>query len=209
VKDHPTLARSAGDRSGAGVGFEPAGIGEAGGVITDLGQQACSRDVPQTREADDDGSIGMLAELSSHGFGEFIGSLAGGLKLFEQGQRLAAEGGLDQGQSVQPWAAEDQVETLDLDLDIPLTPTTDEGGAHLAAGQGGCARWGRGDGQHGACVRTGQATRPNVLEGLEEGGIVLPEQRAELIGYLLPIPDGVLVCARQDGDRLGSLGVDG
>ena len=110
---------------------------------------------------------------------------------------------------MQPSAAEDQLEALDLDFDVALATTPDERGPQLGAGQPGGAGWGGRSRQDRACVRARQATWSHVLEGLQEGGVVLPEQRAELIGQLLSAPDRILVGAGQDGDRLGSLGVDG
>jgi hypothetical protein len=99
----------------------------------------------------------VLAELSGHGLGEVIGSLASGLELSEQGQRLAAQGGLDQWQLVRPAAAEDQLEAFDLGLDIPLASTPHEGGPQLTAGQGSGACRRRGGSQDCARIRAGQA----------------------------------------------------
>jgi len=47
------------DGGGASVRFETAGIGEAGGVIADLGQQTCRGQLAQPREAGEDGHLWM------------------------------------------------------------------------------------------------------------------------------------------------------
>jgi hypothetical protein len=41
-----------------------------------------------------------------------------------------------------------------------------------------------------------------ILERFEERRVVLAQQRAQLVGDLLPVPDRVLLRPRQDGDGL-------
>ena len=53
----------------------------------------------------------------------------------------------------------------------------------------------------------GQSAWTTVLKGFDKGRVILAEQRAELVGDVLPIPHSVLLCARKYGDRMGQLGV--
>ena len=52
-----------------------------------------------------------------------------------------------------------------------------------------------------------QATRTAALKSFDECRVVLAEQRAELVGDLLAVPDGILLSARQHGDGLRQLRV--
>ena len=60
VQHHGFLAAGAGDRGGAGEGFQPAGIGEAGAVVADLGQHPGTGQVPQAGETGDDLGVRVL-----------------------------------------------------------------------------------------------------------------------------------------------------
>ena len=78
VQHNGFLATGAGDRGRAGEGFEPAGIGEAGAVITDLGQHPGTGQVPQPGEAGDDLGVRVLLKMGDRRLGQLVGSGAGG-----------------------------------------------------------------------------------------------------------------------------------
>jgi hypothetical protein len=61
VQHHGFLAAGAGDRRGAGEGFQPAGVGEKAVVVADLGQHPGTGQVPETGK-----DISWSEESSSH-----------------------------------------------------------------------------------------------------------------------------------------------
>ena len=91
-----TLATGASDRRRAHMGLECPRIGEASAMIADLGQDARGRKLTQAWEAEEDGRVRVLVQVGDGGLGEVVGSLAGGLQLLEQRQRLPPHGGFDQ-----------------------------------------------------------------------------------------------------------------
>jgi hypothetical protein len=89
------LAGSVGDRGRAGVRLQGSGVGEAGPVVADLGEDAGSEQGVEAGEAEQDLAVGVLVEGGFGGRGKVVRGLAGGVQLLEQGQKLVAERLLD------------------------------------------------------------------------------------------------------------------
>lgn len=53
------------------------------------------------------------------------------------------------------------------------------------------------------------AGRWSRTHGFQGRRVALAQQGTELVGELLPVPQGVLLCAGEDGDRSGEIGVVG
>jgi hypothetical protein len=79
----------AGNRRGAGEGFERFGVGEAGPVIADLAEDAGAEHGAQSGEAGDDRRVRVLDECLTEGLFE-IGNIGHrGVQRVEMGQSLA------------------------------------------------------------------------------------------------------------------------
>lgn len=129
--------------------------------------------------------------------------MAGGVRLLEQGQVLVAESVLDAGELVGVLGAEDGPQPLGLCVAAAEAATAFEGSPQLGEGELRGLGRGRGQSEDDAGVSPDQ-TALLALEGRQSSGVVLAQERADLIGDLLPGPDGVLLCSGQDGD--GSAG---
>ncbi len=142
------------------------------------------------------------------GLREVVRRLARGVQLPEQGQELVTEGVLDSWELAGVFGTEDAPQPLDFGVEGTSAATACQPGAQLGEGElRGLRRGGR-HGQDDAGVGPGQ-TAVLALEGVQGGGVVLTQQRADLIGDLLPVPDRVLLSAGQHGDGLGEFGVGG
>ena len=59
-----------------------------------------------------------------------------------------------------------------------------------------------------ASIRVGKTTWPTILESLKKAWKVVAQQRAELVGNVLPVPDRVLLRTCQHSNRLNELRVN-
>ena len=82
------LAAGAGDRRGSGEGFQPAGVGEAGAVVADLGQHPGTGQIPQAGKTGDDRGVRVLLKMGDRRLGQLLGGRAGGLELAQQRRQL-------------------------------------------------------------------------------------------------------------------------
>lgn len=112
------LPEAAGDGCSSGVGLEAAGVGETAVVVADLGQDAGGQLRAQAREGQQDLCVGMLGEELLDSLGEFLGGLAGGVELAQEGEHLLAEGVLDELQLVRVLGAEDLAQAVSLRVEL-------------------------------------------------------------------------------------------
>src|SRR6266511_3795156 len=147
------LSARARDRRGASIRLETAGVGEASGVVANLGQQTCRGQLAQPREAGEDGHLWMLLKDESGCLGEVIGRLSGGLELFEQCQRLVTHRMLNQLRLMQPGASEDRLESNAGGSNSTLPAGAPKRGLQLWPSQAGGLSWSRRDCQDGAGIR--------------------------------------------------------
>ncbi len=75
------LAAGAGDRRRTGEGLQPAGVGEAGAVIADLGQHPGTGQIPQAGKTGDDRGVRVLLKMGTRRLGQLISNRAGGVEL--------------------------------------------------------------------------------------------------------------------------------
>ena len=101
------LAAGAGDRGGSGEGFQPAGIGEAGAVVADLGQYPGAGQIPQAGKAGDDHGVRVLLKMGDRRLGQRIDGAAGGVELAQQRGQLNPHGVFDEWRLVQVGVGED------------------------------------------------------------------------------------------------------
>jgi hypothetical protein len=106
------------------------------------------------------------------------------------------------------FGAEDAPQALGLSVEGPGAPAAFEGGADLGEGELGCLRRGQGQGDDHSGICPGQAAFL-ALEGMQGGGVVLAQQRADLVGDLLATPDGVLLGAGRHRYGLDGFAVGG
>ncbi len=74
------LAASAGDRSRSGEGFQPAGVSEAGAVVTDLGQHPGAGQPPESGAGDDLG-VRVPVKMGDRRLGQLVGGRTGGVEV--------------------------------------------------------------------------------------------------------------------------------
>lgn len=198
------LAGGAGDGGRARVCLEAAGVGEPGAVVSDLGEHPGAELDAETGKAEDHVSVRVLRESLLHRLGEVVSGCAGGLQLPQQGEHLLTERVLDQRRLVSVVAAEDLQHSVGLGLDAPSAAGSLECGTELSARQQARAGRSRRDGEDGAGFGPAEAVGPDG-EGLQGGWVVLAQQRAELVGQLLPVPDRILLGSGEHGDGLGEV----
>jgi hypothetical protein len=128
VRDGDCAAGGAGDGCGPGIDLDRSGIGEAGPVVAELGQDTGSGVVGQPGEAGDDGVVGVLVECLGCGLPEFVDVAAFGVEDREQRERLAAQGVLDQVGLPQLWLAERGVQLCGGRVDAALVPASAQRG---------------------------------------------------------------------------------
>lgn len=148
------------------VGLESAGIGEAGAVVADLGQDAGGELDAEPWEAQQDLGVRVLRECCFDRFGELVSGGAGGVQLEEEGEHLLAECVFDQRRLVGPLSAEDFAEAVGLGFDATLAAGSLERGLDLGAGQtcgragvGAVLRSSRASGRHRPLVQLAKAAR--------------------------------------------------
>ncbi|WP_232836054.1 hypothetical protein [Actinocorallia populi] len=135
---------------------------------------------------------GCWGEGLGRGLGKLVNGLAGGVELEDQGQGLRAEGVLDHRQLPRLRLAEDLVQPVGPGLEVPFPARAAQDGDEPLLGQLRGPVRGRRDGQDGAGLPAGQADVLQ-LERREGRRKVLAQERAELVGELLPVPGGVLL----------------
>ena len=97
---------------GAGVGLESSGVGEAGPVVSDLGEHPGAGERADAWEAGDDPGVRVLVKRLDGGGLEVVGAGAGGVELAQQGEGLAAHGLLDEGELAHLLGAEGLAQPL-------------------------------------------------------------------------------------------------
>ena len=122
----------------------------------------------------------------------------------QQPSSLLAHRGLDQGWLVQLLAAQGRQDRRGGDVEVALAPGSTQRSPYVGHGQLG--RGGRGRGQQQDLDRDGKG---QIGERGQRGRKVLAQQRTELVGDLLAIPDGVLLGAGEYPHRGGEFGVCG
>ena len=75
------LGAGAGDRGGPSEGFQPAGVGEAGAVVADLGEHPGTGQIPQARKAGDDLGVRVLLKIGDRRLGQLVDGRTGGVEL--------------------------------------------------------------------------------------------------------------------------------
>lgn len=190
------------------VGLQCPGVGEASAVVSDLGEHSGGELHSQAGEAEQDLSVRVLSKMLLHRPGEPLGSFACGIQLQEKSSELVAHGVFDCLRLAGMVRAEDGLEAVGFGIDAAGASGTFPGSPQL--GHGGLCGSGRGraGGQDGAGLGPGQTVLLG-LEGVEGGGVVLAQQRPDLVDQLLAVPHRVLLGAGQDRDRLDQLGVGG
>ena len=126
VHDNGFLAAGAGDGCGSGVGFEPAGVGEAGAVIADLGEHPGTGEHPQPGEAGDDLGVRVPLKMGDRRLGQLIGGGAGGVELAQQRAQLDAHRVLHDRWLVQVGAGEDLPQPFDVAVEVALAAGFDQ-----------------------------------------------------------------------------------
>lgn len=121
---------------------------------------------------------------------------------------MLAQRVLDQRRLVGVAGAEDATEPLGLGRDAALGAGPLERGLQLYAGQSRGPGRSRGRLQQLPGLRPAQAVAPG-FEGRPGGRVVLPQQRAELVGQLLPVPQRVLLSTGENSDGPGRAAVIG
>jgi hypothetical protein len=118
---------------------------------------------------------------------EIARGLAGGVHLLEQGQELVTEGVLDSGELVGELGAKDVQQPLGFRVAAAEAATAFEGSPQLGEGEfRGLGRSGR-QSEDDAGVSPGQ-TALLAVEGQQSSGVVLAQERADLVGDLGPSP---------------------
>ena len=156
VQHNGFLAAGAGDRCGSGERFEPAGVGEAGAVVADLGQHPGTGELPQTGEAGDDLGVRVLLKMGDRRLGELVGSGAGRVELTQQRGEVDAHRVFDLLWLMQVGVGEDLAQPLDVAVATALAAGLDQQSAQPGRGQLRRLGWGRRGGQDGACAAPGQ-----------------------------------------------------
>ena len=149
----------------------------------------------------------MLPKEDPCGLGQILLGLRRGLELHQQRERLAPHGLLNQSWLMQPGLSKDGLQPNGRSSDPALTAGTFQRRGELWPSQPGSVRRCRRDGQHRARIGVSQATWSPILEGLQEGRVLLAQQGTEWVDDVLSVPDSILLGTREDGDRLGQLGV--
>jgi hypothetical protein len=91
-----------------------------------------------------------------------------------------------------PSASEDAAKSFSFHFDAALAAGPLEGGLKLCAGQPCASRWSGGEAEEFVSLGPAQTLLP-WFHGCQGSGVVLTQQRTELVGDLLAVPDGVLL----------------
>jgi hypothetical protein len=159
MQDNGFLAAGAGDRGGPGEGFQPAGVGEAGSVVADLGEHPGTGQIPQAGKAGDDGGVRVLLKMGDRRLGEFVDGGAGSVELAQQRGKLDTHRVFDLRRLVQVGVGEDRAQPVDVAIKVTSAAGLDQQPAQPRRGQlrglggSGCGR------EDGARIGAGQAPR--------------------------------------------------
>jgi hypothetical protein len=153
--------------------------------------------------------IGVLPEGLGGGLVELLEAVAGGVEHGQQRSCLDAHGVLHCWWLPQLWFTEGVVDLGREAVDVALAPAASQrcGDAGLGQVRGRGRGWC--DGQDYAGVGAGEVGGSSGREGLQEAGVVLAQQRPQLVGRSCAPPGGVLVGAGKYGDRAGQFAVVG
>jgi hypothetical protein len=86
------FAAGSGHGCASGVGLKGPGVGEAGSVVADLGEDPGAGEGSKSWQAGDDLGVRVLVKMVDGGGGQLLSVGAGGVECAEQGEGLAAEG---------------------------------------------------------------------------------------------------------------------
>jgi hypothetical protein len=150
----------------------------------------------------------VLVKRRDGGLLELVRAGAGGFQLAEQGQGLAAHGGLDERELAHLLRTEGVAQPGGLGVDPVAAAGFGQQSAELGHGERGGVGGGGGGGQDGAGLGAHDAAADRGERG-QEAGEVLAQVGAELVVRGGTVPDGVLLGAGQHRDGLGQLGVGG
>lgn len=114
------LAR--GHRSRAGECFQPAGVGESGPVVADLGEETGAEDDTQTWEAGDDCLVGVLVKRGGERGLEVGDVVDGGVEGVQIGPGLQTHGVFDLLELAELILTQSGDDALGLDIDSPRAP---------------------------------------------------------------------------------------
>jgi len=129
----------------SGVGFEAAGVGEAGAVVTDLGEDPGGEQRTEARKAQVDLGVRVSVKRVGGGLLQLVGARAGRVELPEQGPGLDAHGLLDQRRLAHPRDGQDRTDPDGLGIDSALASGLAQQGGQAGLGElGGLLRGGGG-----------------------------------------------------------------
>jgi hypothetical protein len=120
----------------AGVGLDGSGGGEAGSIVADLGEYPGAGERSKSWQAGDDLGVRVLTEMVDGGASEVLGVGGGGVECSQQGQGLAAEGVLDEGQLVEVLGAQDRLDPGGFGVDAALATRAAQQRRKLGDGDG-------------------------------------------------------------------------
>ena len=112
----------AGDRRGAGIGFQRSGIGETGSVVADFGEHPGGGQRTETGETEQDLGIGVLVELGDRRGGEVVCGCAGCVELPQQGQDLLAHRRFDLRAVAQVVGSKHRLDAVDSGVEVAGAP---------------------------------------------------------------------------------------
>jgi hypothetical protein len=118
MSDDTAFATGAGDRRGAGIGFQRSGIGETGSVVADFGENPGGGQRTETGETEQDLGIGVLVELGDRRGGEVVCRCAGCVELRQQDQHLLAHRRFDLRAVAQVVGSEHPLDTVDSGVEV-------------------------------------------------------------------------------------------
>jgi hypothetical protein len=152
----------------------------------------------------DDLGVGVGVERCGEGFVEPGEVVQRGAQESEQASSLLTHRGLDERRLVRLLAAQVRQDRRGGDVEVALAPGSTQRSPYSGHGQRG--RGGRGWGEQQYLDRGGKG---QIGKRGQCRRVVLAEQRTDLVGDLLAIPDGVLVGASKDPHSFGEFGVGG
>ena len=183
----------AGDRGGAGVGLQSAGVGEAGAVVSDLGEHPGAGQQPEPWEANNDLGVRVLLKMGLSRLLQLITSGAGGLELGQQRGQLQPHRVLHQSGLTQLGSAKYGVQGIDVTVDVLAASGFSQQRPQLGPGELLRGRGGGCGGQHEPDVFAGQAAVRQRGQRGERGRVVVLEQGSDLVAQLLAGLDAIPV----------------
>ena len=125
----------AGDRRGAGIGFQRSSIGETGSVVADFGEHPGGGQRTETGETEQDLGIGVLVELGDRRGGEVVCGCGCCVELPQQGQHLVAHRCFDLRALALVVGSKDRLDAVDSGVEVAGAAGAFERGPQLATGE--------------------------------------------------------------------------